>query len=271
MELEQPIPADALQLIHSFLDQVDTVLLGRQVPRDQRVSIVGELESQIMTLVERKAASGSPVNAELLRGIIEAMDPPESYVQVTTSIESQASTELPPQIEPAKASVPKFRFRKLWQSVAKRLEPQGKPSFDFVLIASVAAGVLCFLFFQVGMLGHSPGSILISLLLMLAHVGLGFYAWRRIKRSNGLLLGRRLAFACMLTVPLILINALSLSVLILTPLGLFLGAIALAAALVYANYRIVLAAWSYVDRIPSIGSANPAAVDSDVSSAMPQG
>ncbi|HUP82511.1 MAG TPA: hypothetical protein VM260_28415 [Pirellula sp.] len=81
----QAYPTNVTPRINDFLDRIEGVLLDRDTPRAERTSICAEVESQIHTMIERKMEAGAELNLELIAGIIESMDPPESYAPTLES------------------------------------------------------------------------------------------------------------------------------------------------------------------------------------------
>ncbi len=242
MDLQEPLPNDIQSAIHAFLDQVDTVLLGRLVPRDQRCSIVGELESQIMTIIERKISSGSELNIELVRNIIETMDPPESYGGEFETPASAPQAAMPTFDVPTKKTTTPWSKYSIRDAI-HRWMPKDRPRYDEVAIVGHLVGAFAFLFFLASFEGRSEFVLVMAMFFGLICSGLGFYSLQRIRRSNGVRVGTRGAFVNMIAFPLILSNMLLLAILFQSPLGIFLASLVMAAALLYANYWVVRFAW----------------------------
>lgn len=65
--------------INDYLDAVERVLLDQKVSRSERTLILGELESQIHSMVVAKTDPGASVSLSLVSSILETLDSPESY------------------------------------------------------------------------------------------------------------------------------------------------------------------------------------------------
>ena len=65
--------------INDYLDAVERVLLDQKVSRSERTLILGELESQIHSMVVAKTDPGASVSVSLVSSILETLDSPESY------------------------------------------------------------------------------------------------------------------------------------------------------------------------------------------------
>lgn len=65
--------------INDYLDAVERVLLDQKVSRSERTLILGELESQIHSMVIAKSDAGASVSLSLVSSILETLDSPESY------------------------------------------------------------------------------------------------------------------------------------------------------------------------------------------------
>jgi hypothetical protein len=76
--LDLPRISDSLQeLIDLRLDTLDRTLIGR-MPRQERLNIVSEVESQIFELLSQRAAD-EPGRDDVL-AVLGQLDPPEAYV-----------------------------------------------------------------------------------------------------------------------------------------------------------------------------------------------
>lgn len=76
--LAAPVPTETQQaLIDARLDTIDRILLGR-VPREDRLGIIREVESQIQELLlERDAGE---ISTEDVIDVLKRLDPPEAYL-----------------------------------------------------------------------------------------------------------------------------------------------------------------------------------------------
>ncbi len=245
MDTNEPYPIEVMQCINRFLDRIEQVLLTQGTSRAERTSICAEVESQIHTMIERKLEAGAQLNLELVNGIIESMDPPESYApSAEPAMQSEPVLQAESISAATKESAEKVLLgyvRKIWDR-PKRTKPQ----FDWVAICGPVVTLLGILLVFAGMRGRHDGTTLIGFLMIFAGVaGSGISFWR-IRNSNGLLTGQAIASAGMLMLPLLLVNGILSVFLFASPFGRFLGAIVLAAALLYVNYRMVTAAMHWL-------------------------
>jgi hypothetical protein len=244
MDTNEPYPADITQLISIFVDRIEQVLLNRGTPRAERTSICQEVETQIQMLIERRIESGAELNIDLVNGIIESMDPPESYAlaidpiaepTVEPVLHTESSPPVGKQSDSKPWATPPFidTIRKVFDRPKRTT-----PVLDWVAICGLAA--TCFgLFLIVTRPGRGDESAVIGLFIILAGVTASCISFWRIRHSNGLLTGQRIASIGILMLPLLLINALLITILFATPLGKVLGVLAAIAVFVYGNYYIV--------------------------------
>ncbi len=251
MDMSEPYPANITQLVSDFVDRIELVLLNRGTPRAERTSICQEVESQIQTLIERRIESGAELNIDLVNGIIESMDPPESYASAIDPIAE-------PSIEPAlhaKASptLDKQSDSKPWamppfvSNVRKFLDRPARstPVLDWLAVCGLVA--TCFgLLLTVTRPGRGDESAIFGLFFMMAGVTASGISFWRIRNSNGLLTGQRIASIGILMLPFLLINALLITILFATPFGIILGVLAAIGIFVYSNYYILRYALSWL-------------------------
>ena len=233
MEINEPYPIDVTQRINDFLDRIERVLLDRDTPRAERTSICAEVESQIHTMIERKMEAGAELNLELIAGIIESMDTPESYAP---TLESQTIKECAT-VTPPTTNIPLYGFA----SWIKDRFQRTNPGIDWVAVSGLASTCFGSLLILAGARGGRGGeavAVFGFLMIFAGVVASGISFWR-IRHSNGLLTGQKVASIGMLILPLLIVNGILSGILFASPFGRFLGAVTLATGLVYANYRIV--------------------------------
>ncbi len=245
MEINEPYPIEISQCINRFLDRIERVLLTRGTSRAERTSICAEVESQIHTMIERKLEVGAELNLDLVNGIIESMDPPESYAP---PIEPVLQSEPVLHAESISAASKEPVEKAMLGYVRKILDRPKRttPGLDWVAICGLVATFLGVLFVFFGMNGRHEGTTIIGFLLIFAGVAASGISFWRIRHSNGLLTGQRIASVGLLMLPLLLVNGILSMVLFASPLGRILGALVLAVALLYANYRVVKAAMHWL-------------------------
>lgn len=242
MESNEAYPEVINQAINAFVDRVEQVLLARGTARAERTSICSEVETQIHLMIERKIESGSELSLELVAGIIESMDPPESYgvPMDTPTVESTSTSTSQPTSKAPNASERKFDFAYLnkFLNIPKRTTP----SVDWVAIGGVGAISMGILLFAMAVLAGRHGGEVFgvgSFFLIFAGSIASVVSFWRIRHSNGLLTGQKIASAGMIAVPFFLANALLCAFLFATPIGYVVGAGMMLAALVYGNYLVV--------------------------------
>ena len=271
MELNEPYPIEVTQSINAFLDRIEQVLLNRGTPRAERTSICSEVETQIHTLIERKVEAGAELHLDLVTGIIESMDPPESYA---ASVEPIAHAEplLNAEQHPSKSQSTKRN--RVFDFVRTHLNrpPRTSPELDWVAICGLVATCFGLLFIAVGLTGRSEvGAVLGFLILFAGVIASGISFWR-IRHSNGLLTGQRIASIGVIMLPLVIVNLILGAVLFASPFGRFLGAVVMAVGLIYLNYRMVQHAlhWlsCYSAKAPG---AEPYKPEPNADSAVPSG
>lgn len=272
MELNEPYPIEVTQSINAFLDRIEQVLLNRGTPRAERMSICVEVETQIHTLIERKVEAGAELNLDLVTGIIESMDPPESYA---ASSEPVAQSDPLLQSEPLPSKSKSTKRNRVFDYVRTHLNrPQRtSPELDWVAICGLATTCLGLLLIAVGMSGRIEESAVLGFLILFAGVTASGISFWRIRHSNGMLKGQKIASIGMLMLPLVIINLILGAILFASPFGRFLGAVVMAVGLIYLNYRTVQYAlqWlsCYSAKAPDAEPTKPDPIaDSGVTSGM---
>ena len=155
---------EARRPLDEFLDRVESVLLNRGAARDERATIVQELESQIFTLAARKTSARGEITQAIVQSVIEEMDPPQAYSGRRENVDDDptcAKNQSPLQLK--------------------------SPRTDPVAIGAGAAGILCFLVLLVTIAGRT-GPIFgllatICFSLAIASIGLTVWAVIRIRAS----------------------------------------------------------------------------------------
>ena len=164
------------------------------------------------------------------------MDPPESYAQ-SVGVETVEQAEPHASSRQSPKMLPMFGFV---SSLMERFH-RTTPGVDWVAFGGLAASCIGLMLMLAGAGGGRAGEGVVafgflSIFAGVAACGISFW---RIRHSNGFLTGQRVASVGMLILPLLLINAILCVILFASPFGRFLGAVAMATALVYANYRFV--------------------------------
>ena len=240
MDMNEPHSIEITNLISAFVDRIEQVLLNRGTPRAERTSICQEVETQIHMLIERRIESGAELNIDLVNGIIESMDPPESYAPETPPtaepiIEPVHQTGAAPDAskQPEK---PKSK-PSVVDTVRKFLDRPKRttPSLDWVAICGLAA--TCFgLFLMVARPGRGDGAAIFGVFFIMAGVTASAFSFWRIRHANGLLTGQRIASIGVLMLPFLLVNALLIAILFATRFGIVLGVLTVVVMLIYSNY-----------------------------------
>ena len=244
MDMSEPYPANITQLISDFVDRIELVLLNRGTPRAERTNICHEVETQIQMLIERRTESGVELSIDLVNGIIESMDPPESYASAIDPIAE-------PTIEPARHTEPSPPISKQSDSKPWAMPPfvsyvrkfldrpaRSTPVLDWVAVCGLVA--TCFgLLLTVTRPGRGDESAIFGLFFIMAGVTASAISFWRIRHSNGLLTGQHIASIGILMLPLLLTNALLITILFATPFGIILGVLAAIGIFVYGNYYIL--------------------------------
>ena len=250
MDMNEPFPAEISQAINEFVDQIERVLLQNGMPRAERTSVCAEVEAQIHTMIERRLEAGAELNLELVHGIIESMDQPESYAKPLDA------SHLPkPALESAQADAATpihqvaSKVESIWQSIKKTWarSARTKPGLDWVAVAGLAPtclGVFCIL---AGMPRRNEFAIVSGFFWIFVGVVLSGISFWRIRHSNGLLTGQRIAAVGVMILPIALANIVLFAILFTTPIGRILGAIILVAGAMYANYRMIKYALHWLD------------------------
>jgi hypothetical protein len=88
------LPESLQALVDSRLDTIDRMLMGR-VPRQDRLSIVREVESQVFELLQER--DRGDLGREDVLAVLARLDPPEAYLPEETGVEpiSPRSTSRP--------------------------------------------------------------------------------------------------------------------------------------------------------------------------------
>lgn len=246
MEMNEPYPLEITKTINVFVDCIEKTLLESGIPRAERTSVCAEVETQIYAMIERRMEAGAELNLELVSGIIESMDQPESYAREVAPLISPESTA-PPLTPPSnRNSVEKQPFLK---SVRKIMTwpARTNPGLDWVAIAGIVASAVGVLLIIEGIGRRSEFTTVCGFLSVFAGVVASGVSFWRIRHSNGLLTGQRIASVGVLMLPIVFLNAVLCSILFATPIGRVLGAVILATALVYANYRLIKHALQWLD------------------------
>jgi hypothetical protein len=271
MESNEPYPIEVTQSINAFLDRIEQVLLNRGTPRAERTSICSEVETQIHTLIERKVEAGAELNLDLVTGIIESMDPPESYA---ASVEPIAHAEPLLQAEPVPSISNKMKKKPVldyFRSFVDR-PPRTSPELDWVAICGLVATCFGLLFIAVGLRSISEEGEVLGFLVLFAGVIVSGISFWRIRHSNGLLTGQRIASIGVLMLPLVIVNLILGAILFASPFGRFLGAVVMAVALLYLNYRMVQYALHWLSCYSAKGlDAAPSKPEPSADSAVPSG
>ncbi len=238
METNEPYPLEVTNAINAFVDRIEQVLLQGGTPRSERTSVCAEVETQIHMMIERKIESGAELNLDLVNGIIESMDPPESY---TRSDEPAASLESHVRSAPSSPDVKSPEKRPMFDHVRKFLNRPARttPVLDWVAIVGLASTCLGLLLAFVGIVERSEFATVSGLFWIFAGVIASGISFWRIRHSAALLTGQRIASVGVLALPIAISNAILCALLFATPVGRVLGAIVMVGALVYANYRVI--------------------------------
>lgn len=271
MELNEPYPIEVTQSINAFLDRIEQVLLNRGTPRAERMSICAEVETQIHTLIERKVEAGVAINLDLVIGIIESMDPPESYAGAAEPV---VNAEPVLHADPVPAFSKKTKANPIlvyFRSFLNR-PPRTNPELDWVAICGLVATCIGLLFIAGGLRGRREEAAVFGFLALFAGVLASGISFWRIRHSNGLLTGQRIASIGVLMLPLVIVNLILGAVLFASPFGRFLGAVVMAVALIYLNYRMVQYALHWLSCYSAKSpDAEPSKPESNTDSAVPSG
>jgi hypothetical protein len=82
--------------INVYLDAVEQVLLEQKVSRSERTLILGELESQIHSMIAAKSDSGASGSSSTVLSVLDTLDAPDSYrlaEPMSDSLSKESSTE----------------------------------------------------------------------------------------------------------------------------------------------------------------------------------
>ncbi len=246
MEMNEPYPLEISKAINVFVDCIEKNLLQSGMPRAERTSVCAEVETQIYAMIERRMEAGAELNLELVSGIIESMDQPESYAKEVAPFMLPESAALPVTPPSNRSTVEKQPFLKSVRKIMAR-PARTQPGLDWVAIAGIVASSVGVLMLIVGQGRRSEFLIVTGFLSVFAGVVASGVSFWRIRHSNGLLTGQRIASVGVLMLPIVFLNAVLCSILFATPIGRVLGAFILATALVYANYRVIKLALQWLD------------------------
>ena len=271
MDMNEPYSTEVTTSISAFVDRIEQVLLDRGTPRAERTSICQEVETQIHMLIERRIESGVEFNIDLVHGIIESMDPPDSYAPETSHmaepiIEPILQTDLPTGAAPHAINQPAMPkpTPTVVDKVRKFLDRPKRttPALDWVGICGLVA--TCFgLFLTVARPGRGDGAAIFGLFMVVAGVTASAFSFWRILHSNGLLTGQRIASIGVLMLPFLIINALLVAILFATPFGIVLGVLTVVALLIYGNYYFLQRALRWLS-VYSVNMAEPDRVKPEV-------
>ncbi len=274
METNEPYPLEITKVINAFVDRIEQVLLESGTPRAERTSVCAEVESQIYTMIERRLEAGAELHLELVASIIESMDQPDSYAKSdsnATTVDPILVPESIPSSQPRASTSRPVEKQPFFASLRKKLSrpARTKPGLDWVAMAGLIASCAGALLAITGMVGRSEFFLVAGFFWVFAGVVASSVSFWRIRHSNGLLTGQRIASVGILMLPIVFSNAVLISILFATPIGLVIGAIMLVTALVYANYRLVLYALRWLDSY-SAREASASNVNADDSLRQPE-
>lgn len=105
LELEE----ESHKSINEYLDAVEQILLAQKVSRCERTLILGELESQIHSMISAKSDSGASVSLSTVLSVLETLDAPDSYRReepMSDSLSKESSTEPLESQEPLENPLP---------------------------------------------------------------------------------------------------------------------------------------------------------------------
>ena len=96
-----PLNESLQALVDSRLDTIDRMLMGR-VPRQDRLSIVREVEAQVFELLQER--DGEDLSREDVLAVLARLDPPEAYLPEEMDVEPRS-----PRMTPRPLAVPSLR------------------------------------------------------------------------------------------------------------------------------------------------------------------
>jgi hypothetical protein len=245
METNESYPLEVTNAINAFVDRIEQVLLQNGTPRAERTSVCAEVETQIHMMIERRLEAGGTLNLESVQGIIESMDPPESYakpVELSHTGDSKPAPVAPPSADSSERRT-KLDDVKNWM----RRTARTTPALDWLAIVGLAATSFGLLFVLAGLASRSEFALVSGFFWSFAGVLASGISFWRIRHSNGLLTGHRMALAGVLALPIAIANGIACTLLIATPLGAVLAMVGLATALVYGNYLSIRYAFRCLD------------------------
>ncbi len=97
-----PLSESLQALVDSRLDTIDRMLMGR-VPRQDRLSIVREVEAQVFDLLQER--DGETTTREDVLAVLARLDPPEAYLPEEMDVEPRSSR----MTHPSSRAVPSLR------------------------------------------------------------------------------------------------------------------------------------------------------------------
>lgn len=244
------LPDDVRQRIEEYLGAIERVLIGGNVSRAERRSIVDEVESQIYDMLATRAEEP----AAALTEVLSKLDPPAAYAP-----ESPSKV----QVEPAAAArapriSPSEWWSRWWHWWSTR--PEARRISPPALLAACWAGAVVLLFMAM-LPFNSPPVLFIGLLALIgltAPIGvtvLGFMAVRRIRRPGTNEYGLPLALVETFFFPLLLANLALIGVLAASQEA---GLILIAAlVIIAANVGLARYAWrrfggQFLSRVDSL-------------------
>ncbi len=89
--------------INNYLDAVEQVLLEQKVSRSERTLILGELESQIHSMIAAKSDSGASGSLSTVLSVLDTLDAPDSYRRAEPMSDSLSKESI---AEPLDSQVP---------------------------------------------------------------------------------------------------------------------------------------------------------------------
>lgn len=201
----QELTLEARRPIDEFLDSIERVLLANGTNRLERQAILQELESQILTLIERRREEGNLLDEGMIASILGGMDPASSYRQTdpsdpaSESVGVESSTQPPgPESKPQFSQWPRSVFSRVpnfFESAEVGWDP----------LAWFSAGVATLGLLSLGA-GRGEGA-LFGALAFLVSSATGAFSMYRILHSSGRLHGLSAAAFGSFAGPLVLLWA----------------------------------------------------------------
>ncbi len=265
----------------AYLDAVEAVLLEQKTPRSERILILGELESQIHSVIALRLGAGAELQPDLIRSVVESLDTPESYridaqhadagSPVGSELESKNhASEAKESVSSAPvAGAPKERDPRFqaahWLGKLSAYRQRSRID-EFAIVSCICALGAPLIAASTGR-DREAGLVLAGLLLIVGCC-LGWFSTYRIKRSDGKLWGGRWAFTGAMILPILLANIAAITLAVRTPLGILF----LIAAVLFANYWVIRKAWAWIasqSLIPSAVSVPDQQVSQATGSTIP--